>query len=119
MSASSSSGNSSPMTSSAVRRRLRGSGFGSAASGSESKGIARRLQALDDVHDVLVEGHAKLLRALLELVARHLPGEALVAHLLGDRSDVDLVEAAVGPDVSDGDDEAGHLVAGVHRAGEE
>ena len=38
--------------------------------------------------------------ALLELVARHLPGEALVLHLLGDGPDVDLVEAAVRADVA-------------------
>src|SRR5262245_25166135 len=42
-----------------------------------------RLQAGNHVLDVLVERHAQLGRALLELVARHLPGEALVLHLLG------------------------------------
>ena len=62
---------------------------------------------------MLLERDAELGRALLELVARHLPGEALVLHLLRDRADVDLVEAPVRPNVGDGDDEPAHLVAGV------
>src|SRR4030095_16972420 len=50
-----------------------------------------RLQPLHDVQDVLVERHAELGCALLELVPGDLAREALVLHLLHDRADVDLV----------------------------
>src|SRR6185436_4709602 len=83
--------------------------------GLEAELAPDRLQPLDDVQHVLVEWDAELRHALLELVARNLPGEALVLHLLDDGSDVDLVEVAVRSDVGHRDHEAGHLVAGVDR----
>src|SRR5438132_906358 len=79
---------------------------------------ADSLEAFDHVRDVLIERDAKLQGALLELIAGDLPGEAFVAHLLVHRAGVDFVEAAIRADVGHRDDEAGHLVAGVHRLGQ-
>src|ERR1051326_8553424 len=67
--------------------------------GLQAQLLAHRLQAGDDVLDVLVERHAELDRALLELVARDLPGKAVVPELLGAGTDVELVETAVRADV--------------------
>src|SRR3990172_1144325 len=77
------------------------------------------LKALDDVHHVLLEPDPDLLGALLQLVAGDLPGEALVLHLLPHGGGVHLVERAVGTDVGDRDDEAGHLVAGIDGPSQE
>src|ERR1035437_1839825 len=62
---------------------------------------------------MLLEGNAQFLCTLDQLVPRHLPGEALVLHLLDDGVRIHLIEAAVRADVRDGDDEATQLVAGV------
>jgi len=67
--------------------------------------------------------HQAFTRALDALVAQIRQDRTILAAILCGslahdtvwaRSDIDLVEAAVRPDVGHGDDEARHLVAGVH-----
>ncbi len=50
-----------------------------------------------------------------QVVAVHRPREGLVLHLLPDRLHVHLGQAAAGPHVGDGGDEAGQLIDGEER----
>src|SRR5215218_1854354 len=90
--------------------------FRTPSSASEAEVGPDRLQTFDHVFNVLIKWHADLVRALGELVAGDLSREALVLHLLRDRSHVDLIQAAIRPNQRNRDDEAAHLVARVHGA---
>src|SRR2546425_4003316 len=70
----------------------------------------------DDERDVLIEIHAEVAGAAVDIIAVDRARERLVLELLPDRGRLQTADHASRPDESDGVHEAGELVAGVEGA---
>jgi hypothetical protein len=84
-------------------------------SGSKPQRLRFALERRQNEGDVLLEGHAQLLRAARDLLPVHRAGEALRLHLADYRVRRDLGQGPVGLDERGSDDQPAQLVDGVER----